>query len=245
MGRWCYCSKVLPGKTNQIREHWKSKEIQQDVYNQEDEERFWEHLRMTGFDSWLQSTPNGDFMLHCLEGDSLGQIFKGLREQIETRNPIALKLQHFYLTVLGKDYSLSDAAPSIEGLVDISLPSSTEYIKRAFLYPLLPRKEGEHRYFSQQAMGEKRGRHEAMMCAFGVSHLSTWLQTTSHGKYVVVYTERHINTPQNPNSRLEQGQDSAEWSEIASDLTSHTGLKMDELSPDVEWLTPPLACENN
>jgi len=32
MGRWCYCSKVLPGKTNQIREHWKSKEIQQDVY---------------------------------------------------------------------------------------------------------------------------------------------------------------------------------------------------------------------
>lgn len=242
MGRWCYCSKVLPGKTDLIREHWKNKAIQGDLYNQEDEEKFWKHLGMTGFDCWLQATAKGDFIIHCLEGVSLGQIFKGLREQIASGNPIALKLQNFYLTVLGKDYILLKAEPSIEALLDISLPTSTDSIKRAFLYPLLPHKEEEHRHFRQQAMGEKRGRHEAMMRAFGVTRLTSWLQTISNEKCIIVYTERHINTPQNSTSRLKQGQDSPEWQEIACDLSNHTGLKMDELSPDVEWLTQPLAC---
>jgi hypothetical protein len=243
MGRWCYCSKVLSGKTDQIRAHWKNKSTQRDVYNQENEDKFWKHLTMTGFDSWLQSTTNGDFIIHCLEGDSLGQIFKGLREQIAADNPIALNLQNFYLTVLGKDYRLPDVEPHIEGLLDISLSTSTDYIKRAFLYPLLPHKEEEHRHFRQQARGEKRGRHEAMMRTFGVSHLSTWLQATSHGKYIVVYTERHVNTPQSLTSRLKQGHDSAEWREVAAVLSSHTGLRIDELSPDVEWLTQPQTYE--
>jgi hypothetical protein len=98
-------------------------------------------------------------------------------------------------------------------------------------------KEAEHRHFREQAMGEKRGRHETMMRAFGVSRLSTWLQTTSKGKFIVIYTERHINTPLSATDRLKQGEGSNEWREIASDLSNHTGLKVDELSPDVEWLT--------
>lgn len=239
MSRWCYCSQVLSGKIDQIREHWKNKTIQRDVYNPEDEDKFWKHLKMTGFDSWLQSTSNGDFMIHYLEGESLKHIFNGLREQILVRNDIALRLQNFYLDVLGKDYSRLEAEPHIETLLNISLPSSADYIKRAFLYPLLPDKEEAHKQFRKEAMGEKREQHEAMMRTFGISHLSSWLQTTSKGKYIIVYTERHINTPLTSTSRLKQGHDSMEWQEIASNLMNHTGLKLEELSPDVEWLTQP------
>lgn len=239
MGRWCYCSQVLPGKMDDIREHWKGKAAQQAVYSQEDEAEYWERLKMTGFESWLQSTPHGNFIIHCLEGESLSQIFRGLREQITARNPIALKVRNFYFMVLGKDYTLPEVEPRIETLLDISLPTVTDCIKRAFIYPLLPHKEEEHRHFREEAMGEKKRRHEAMMRAFGVSHLSTWLQTTPQGKYIVVYTERHVNTPESSTSRLKQGEGSAEWREIASSLMSHTGLNLDELSPDVEWLTQP------
>jgi hypothetical protein len=94
MGRFCYCSPILPGKTEAIREHWKDK-----TEPEEDGGSFWRHLKMTGFECWLQ----GDFMIHCLEGESLQQIFKGLREQIALENRMALNLQKFYLNVLGKE----------------------------------------------------------------------------------------------------------------------------------------------
>jgi hypothetical protein len=78
-----------------------------------------------------------------------------------------------------------------------------------------------------------------MMQAFGVSRLSTWLQTTPSHKYIVVYTERHADTPTTAPARLHQGQHSPEWQEIAASLMQHTGLTLGELSPDVEWLTQP------
>jgi hypothetical protein len=236
MGRFCYVSKILPGKTHLVQEMWK------DLTPNEDpllKASFWNHLGMAGFESWLQPSPEGDFMIHCLEGASLPQIFRGLREQIASGNPMALKLQNFYQTVLGKNYHSPETEPSIENLLDISLPSSSKTIKRGFFYPLLPHQAEEHRLFRNEAMGEKRGRHERMMRAFGVSQLSTWLQTTPERKYIVVYTERHADTPTTAPARLNQGQDSPEWLEIAAILMQHTGLKIDELSPDVEWLTQP------
>ncbi len=200
---------------------------------------FWNHLKMTGFESWLQPTPQGDLMIHCLEGESLQQIFKGLREQIISGNSIALKLRAFYLDALGKDYSNSEGEPHITSLLNISLPTTSSYIKRGFLYPLLPQKEEAHLRFSTEMMGEKKGRHETMMRAFRVSLLSTWLQSTPHGKYIVVYTERHVGTPATSEARLNQGEGSTAWQEIAFELMDHTGLSHSELSPDVEWLTQP------
>ena len=124
-------------------------------------------------------------------------------------------------------------------MVDISLSSSSNFIKRGFFYPLLPGKEKEHRQFRQEAMGQKRGRHEAMMHAFGVSHLSTWLQKVENYQYIVVYTERRADTPSTHGERLRQGEGFTEWQEISAILMSHTGLRLDELSPDTEWLTQP------
>lgn len=239
MGRFCYCSKVLQGKTELVREHWKTKKSNKTVYDQDVEENFWRHLKMTGFESWLQKTPKGDFIIHCLEGESLNQIFKGLREQIASGNDIALHLQSFYQSALGKDYSKTEVEPKIENLLDISLPRPSSYIKRGFFFPFLPHMEEEHRQFRHEAMGNKRLRHEASMKAFGVFRLSTWLQSTPDGKYIIVYTERHIGTPESATSRIAQGQNSAEWQEISAILMRHTGLNMEGLSPEVEWLTQP------
>jgi hypothetical protein len=69
--------------------------------------------------------------------------------------------------------------------------------------------------------------------------LSTWLQSTPEGKYIVVYSERHVSTPTTPAARLNQAKGSSAWQEISSILCDHTGLKPDELSPDSEWLTQP------
>jgi hypothetical protein len=219
----------LPGKSDLVREYWKKK-----AEHTKEEQKFWQSLKMTSFDSWLQSTPQGDFMIHCLEGESLQQIFKGLREQIVAANPIAVKLQKFYQEVLGKDYSLPDAEPRLENLQNTSLPVSRNYIKRAFFAPLLPGKEEAHRQFRKDAMGAKKERHEASLRSFGVFHLSVWLQTTPSAKYLVVYTER------DPSTR-EQKQNSPEWKEIAAILMDHTGLSFEEISPNVEWLTQSLS----
>ncbi len=234
MGRFCYCSSILPGKADQVREHWKNKPKNTDP---QEEEQFWNHLGMTGFESWLQQTPHGDFMIHCLEGKSLGQIFKGLREQIADGNQIALSLQSFYLNVLGKDYALLDVEPKIELLSDIELPRPSSFMKRSFFFPLLPHKEAAHRRFRQEIMGRKRARHEAFMKAFGVSRLSTYLQSVGDTKYIVIYTENHINTPSKSLERLDAGKNSPEWQENSKELMDHTGLSYEELSPDVEWLT--------
>ncbi len=200
---------------------------------------FWNYLGMTGFDSWLQQTLQGDYMVHCLEGESLNKIFKDLRELIAKGNPFAVKLQNFYRNVLGKDYELPESEPHIESMLDIVLPVSEKVIKKCFFFPLLPGKEEEHRLFRKESMGEKKKRHEASMRAFGVSHLSTWLQSSPEGKYIVVYSERNINTPATPAARLNQAKGSSEWQEISSILSDHTGLKPDDLSPDSEWLTEP------
>lgn len=148
-----------------------------------------------------------------------------------------MQLHAFYLDALGKDYQNSEAEPHIQSLINISLPTSSTYIKRAFLYPLLPHKEADHLRFRKEAMGEKKARHEAMMRAFGVSDLSTWLQSTPFGKYIIVYTERHSGTPATSEARLHQGDGSMAWKEISAELMDHTGLGYSDLSPDVAWLS--------
>jgi hypothetical protein len=240
--RFCYCSKILPGQTELVREHWQNKSMSKDATTHEAELHFWQQLKMTGFESWLQQTFRGDFMIHCLEGESVQHIFRGLREQIALGNRVALKLQDFYQKVLGKNYSSPTIVPRCENLLDISLPTTSSYIKRAFFYPLLPHKEEAHHVFRREAMGEKRARHETMMQVFGVSRLSTWLQSTSEGKFIVVYTERHLETPSFSEARLRQGEGSIAWQEIANILMDHTGLALADLSPDVEWLTQPKVC---
>ena len=236
MGRFCYISKILPGKTGLVREMWKER-----VPNEESgiHTEFWNYLGMTGFDSWLQQNKQGDYMIYCLEGESLQKIFAGIRELIAKGNSCAVKLQSFYLNVLGKDYASPDAEPHIESILDIALPATGKMIKRSFFYPLLLHKEAAHRQFRKDSMGEKKARHEASMSAFGVSRFSSWLQTAPEGKFIVSYSERHINTPTTPEARLNQGKGSAAWQEISLILCEHTGLEPEALSPDSEWLTQP------
>ncbi len=236
MPRYCYYSVILQGKQDAVRDHWFKKKIDHNKATQESETQFWNALRMTGFESWLQTSSN--LMIHCLEGESWEQIFKGLREQIRAGNSVASKLHAFYKEVLGKDYSLQETEPKIEKLFDIELaPFVPGNIKKGFVYPLLPDKEQEHRKFRSESMGLKRSRHEASMRAFGVSRLSTWLQSTPEGKYIVVYSERQANCPKTPEERLARGNESQEWQEIAVELMDHTGLSYQDLSPDVVWLT--------
>lgn len=236
MGRICYISKILPNKTEIVHNKWKHQTPREEPNIHTN---FWNYIGMTGFESWLQQTAQGDFLIHCLEGDAPHRIFKSLRELIAKNNPFAIKLQNFYQNVLGKDYISQDSEPQIESMLDIVLPTTEKIIKRGFFFPLLPEKEKAHRLFRKESMGEKRKRHESSMSAFGVSRLSTWLQSTSEGKYIVVYSERHILTPPSQKERLEQAHGSAAWHEISSILSDHTGLKLEELSPDSEWLTAP------
>lgn len=240
MGRFCYCSKLLPGQSNFARDHWKNKAATTTPEMKAAEMNCWSHLKMTSFESWLQKTPQGDFLIHCLEGESLQQIFKGLREKIASCQGFALRLQHFYQTVLGKNYALPETEPHIEPLLDISLPPLSEGVmKRGFFFPLLPHKEEAHRRFRQEASTSQRGRHEASMRAFGVTRLSTWLHHAPEGKRIVVYTERCLSTPHTSSERLHVGESSPEWQGIAATLMDHTGLSYEGLSPDVEWLTAP------
>jgi len=69
------------------------------------------------------------------------------------------------------------------------------------------------------------------MAAFGVYKLTSWLQTTPQGKYIVCYSEReHLN------EAASQGLNSPEWQEIAKELIDQTGLALKDLSPAVERL---------
>lgn len=233
MSRYCYCSKILPRKQKVIVDHWAQKTSEERA---KWAKQFWGSLGMTSFESWLQ--PSANLMIHCLEGDSFAGIFKKLREQIRLSHPIACELQAFYQEVLGKDYALLEIEPKIELVFDVELsPFAAGSIKKGFVYPLLPHKEQEHRKFRLESMNKKRKRHEASMRAFGVSRLSTWLQSTPEGKYVVVYSEREANCPTTAQERLACGKESLEWQEIAKELIDHTGLQYQDLSPEVLWLS--------
>lgn len=209
MPRFCYCSEILPEKAAVIRAHWKKKK--------DDDPAFWQSMKMNGFECFLQD----NLFIYCVEGEDLSYIFKGLRDN----------------NVFGKGYALVETEPKSECLLDITLEKPSSFIKRAFAFPLLPNKEEAHRKFRKEAMGSKKERHEASLRAFGVFKMTTWLQHTKDKKYIVVYTERHINTPQTSCERLSQGKNCSEWKEISAELMDHTGLKLEELSPEVEWLT--------
>ncbi len=240
MERYCYCSKIQPGKSDMIRTHWQQKSQKSDALSKPEID-FRDSLGLHGFEAWLQSTPHGDFMIHCLEGESLHGIFDGLQAQIKAHNEIALELQAFYQSVLGKDYSSPSVQPSIECLLDISLqPKTPNFIKRGFFFPLLSHKEDEHRRFRQESMTKCRHQHEASMAAFHVHRLTTWLQQTANEKFIVVYTERSADTPATSQQRLAMGNRSKEWQEISEILADHTGLSHDQLSPETEWLTQPI-----
>lgn len=207
-----------------MRDHWKQKP--KTAQRQQQEMLFWQHLKMTGFHSWLQQTLEGDFLIHCLEGQSLSQIFKGLREAIHASNPVALGLQRFYLDVLGKDYASPTAEPKIELLMDIAISTSLPaHVKRGFFFPLLPHKEQEHRRFRKETMGSEKQRHQTSMEAFGVSRLSCWLQNTPREKVLVMYSEAQ-ETP----TSLKRGRDSEAWKEISAILQDHTGLAQQQLN---------------
>jgi len=237
MPRFCYVSKILPGKSDTIRNHWKTKLEDNTAQKEAEDADFWKELKMTGFESFLQPTPVGDFMIHCLEGESLEKIFEGLRKQITANNKIALNLANFYQNTLGKDYQKPEAEPEIEFLLDVHVPTNLPQVKKAFFYPILADKVEAHRQFRKDSNGEKKMRHEASMKAFNVSHLSVWLQKVGHEYYSVVYTERRPDSQCDAAKRLERGMNSPEWQEIAKTLQEHTGLSHNELSPNVEWLT--------
>lgn len=237
MARFCYCSKILPGKETVVKKHWEKNKEKAGPNSEKYEEEFWEAIGMTGFESWLQETSEGSFYIHCLEGQSLERIFTELPRQIGKKNPCALKLQSFYQEALGKDYRDSQSKPQIEPAFDLSLPQKKETLeKKGFVYPLLLEKESDYRKFCQESMGSKRRRHEAFMEAFDVFRLSTWIQTIEEKRYIVVYSERKefIGTPE---VRLARGEECLEWLEIAQNLREFTGLSYLELSPDVIWLT--------
>jgi len=235
MDRICYCSAVLPGKTDAIRAHWANKPAHKDQAIQTAEIEFWSALQMTGFDCWLQ--PKDNLMIHCLEGSDLGKVFYRLREQINAGNSIAKQLNAYYQEVLGKDYRDQTTEPRIECVFDVAIPAtSSNIVKKGFVYPLLPHKEEEHRAFRKESMGPMRARHEASLRAFGVFRLTTWLQNTKDGKYIVCYSEREADIG-TAKERLARGESSSEWHDISRLLMDHTGLDYESLSPDVEWLT--------
>lgn len=234
MGLFCYCSKILEGKSDAVRVHWANKLALGQQATAADLE-FWKYLQMTGFESWIQ--PKENFMIHCLEGISLEGIFSKLREKISAGNSIAVQLHAFYLDVLGKDYKDPKIQPNIECLLDIAIPAtSTKIIKKGFVYPLLAHKEQEHRTFRKESMSTMRERHEAFMRAFGVSRLMSWLQSTPDSKYIVYYSEREA-PPERTEERLARGKNSKEWLSISKALIEQTGLEYENLGPEVEWLT--------
>jgi len=235
MGRFCYRSKILPGKKERVRQHWREKKEET-----AGEEQFWQALTMTGFASYLQSTPAGDFMLHCLDGESLPAIFRGLREEIQKKNPIALNLQKFYLEVLGKDYALEENEPRIECLADLSSENTPEdSVRRVFFLPLLPEKVQEHIAFRKDPHMIHRKNRDALMQAFGTYRHIVWLQHDASGSFVVIDSERKKTSATCAEERLALGKKApTEWQEQAALLMEHTGLSYNELSPDVELLCP-------
>jgi hypothetical protein len=240
MTRYCYCSKVLPGKEDTVRNHWKNKG---DSWHEDEDSagnRLWSATKQTDFQSWLQLTDYGNFYLHYLDAASFQGIFQGLREQIVAGNECALSVHSFYKEAFGKDYLDPSTEPRIECLLDISLPTvdSPNLLRRAFCWPLLDDKEEAHRHFREECRGVKRVRHEASMSAFGVSQLSSWLQTTAEGKFIITYSES-LEPEKYYNQKAVLGIDSPEYQEISAILREHTGLSSEQLLPGIEWLTQP------
>ncbi|MCH9624930.1 MAG: hypothetical protein S4CHLAM123_00920 [Chlamydiales bacterium] len=225
MGRYCYFSRVLPGKTDAVCAHWKNK-ARPTPEIEAAEEAFWDHLKMTSFNSWLQPTAEGDCIVHCLEGESLQQIFQGLREQISVGNPIALKLHAFYLDVLGKDYRQPEVEPALESLCHLSLSCASPILKRGFFYPLLPHMEQEHRHFCKEVMNTQQAQYRAWMKDLGLVHLSTWLQSTPEGNFLIAYTEKET-------SAALHGESSQE---VIATLLRQADWPQDELYLEVEQL---------
>lgn len=227
---FCYRSKILPGKSDVVRQCWKNR------HAYKSDRAFWSHLGVAGLESWLQCTPEGDYMICCLKGESLQKVFKAFREQIASGNEAAVELQHFYQEVLGKDYGLPEAEPCVECLQDVSLPAKGEkVIKRGFFFPLLPSKEAAHRQFRRELLNEKRAMHEAFMKTFGLLRVAVWLQNDEFGKSLVVYTERDQDVAPVAKERLKRGEACPAWRTIASVLMDHTGLAYNDLSPTLEF----------
>lgn len=235
----CYCNRVLPGKEAHIEEHWKKKNA---LWHERDPAPAKELAKATGhtaFHGWLQRTPQGSFYLHYLEAPCFDHAFKGLREQILAGNPLAQHLHTFYKEVLGRDYLDPQTEPQVELLLELSLPSPTAFTKRkASCWPIQKDQEQAHRDFRKQCRTDKRRQHESIMSALGITRLSSWIQTTPEGLFMVNYSE-HLPQHEELLKKAKQSELSKEHEEIASSLDRHTGLSGEQRFPDVNWLTQP------
>lgn len=235
MSRFLYVSPVVPGKTKEVRYHYQKEE------NEEERDAFWKQLGMTDFDCWLQHHHGLDYLVHCLEGESLERIFRGLRNEIARGNPIAKKLHAYYLNVLGKDYSSPKVIPDIELVFDMEFPieEGKECYQRGFMFPLLPDQVHAHKEHCQLMMDGERSVIQDSCTTFGLARMTKWIQRTLVCYYIVVYQETTFHPAETP-KRDGLMTASNSYQTISKSLMSHTGLSYENLSPNMEWLKSPI-----
>jgi hypothetical protein len=231
--RHVYVSTVLPGMSCTIRERHR-REKEQGAALEPAKAEFFRILGVTGWNCWLQHLPQGDFHVHCLEGEALPQILSRLRRLISEDHPLALELHDYYKKVLGKDYGDRRSEPQAELLVDLTIDESGPIeCVAGYCLPLLSGKTAAHRRATLELD------LEAIMGALrplGYGRFTKWLQRTPAGDFLTYYTELTIPFGRQ-RALMGEAAHCPKLSVGLANLKRDTGIEIENLHPDLEFLT--------
>jgi hypothetical protein len=218
MERFCYATRLLPGKGKLVRDFFRG-------VTAETKHRFWEAIGIERFTGWLQ----GDYLIRCIEGADVVAAHERMRHLISEGNEFALQLQQLYRDAAGIDYADPSIVPELECTMDFELPGDVVF-ERAFFLPLRPEKEQAHLEFCDRIAAE--GTMKPIMEAFGTVRLTEWLQKSGGEMMLVTYAAYGRAPEGTSEERIEALDKIPGWKEVSDEIKDHTGL--DQLSPDVE-----------
>ena len=240
MPRYVYASPIVLGKTDWIKQVCQERTAREYESASERQKReFWQFLGIDKWTAWLQHTDQGDYFIHCIEGDSSDRISAGLRKKIEEQHPVGLWIRDFYLEGLGKDYQDPSAQPQLEQILDLDvdceITKNSEIVSRGFCFPLLPGKTAAHVEFCRACMEEKRELFESSLRSFGIRKISKYLQRAERQDYVVYYQE--LDVTRSREFQLQRPHETfAPFCWVSEMLTDHTGMDYDARCPRLEFL---------
>lgn len=231
--RYCFCAPIEQQKIPEIREHYLN--VQESVQENGTPDS-WLATGMKSFSAWIQTGEAGTYLVRCIEGQSLDQMYARTRELLAQGDPKAIWLRDWLLEMTGEDYADPSCDPQLEEAFDLVYGDHPVGHREVFVYPLLAGKEEDHQAFAREVSeGELAMLSERACRAYGLHHLQRWVQRTPSGTYLITL-EEEADADFDPDEAFRQLDGNPDWKVFSARHQNLTGLSEEGFNPTCELI---------
>lgn len=235
---------VLPGKDAFVRQYFAERRVEAIHRGIVGEETVNVLVRGTlGRCAWLQHLNGQNYILHWTEKEEIATVCQYASEQMLRGDPDAIRMSVFYREVLGIDIRTPHFLPQTDCVAAVHLPFNhnleTECVSLAFAYPLQSAKTEEHKAFCRHIFEEQNATLSQYFQSLGIIRFMKFVQHLPIGDFIVYGQEVAVSCLDTISTNYRNLISEGPLKGVATALVDHTGLCLEDLSPDVEPLWDP------